>query len=339
MFLREEGFETGYKELNTYFLTKPFARQVMIVVLSSVVIVTSGCHPPRNDLGTNTSVHSVTSPTQLPPQITIPLTQHNGYLRTRVKINGRDAGLFMLDTGSAHSAVLPVIAKQLGLSKSGRGVATGVGGIENFAYHHVESLSVGSLRLAANRLAGLDDLHEFGDAFGGVLAGLIGYSAFGQAPFTIDYRASTLTVYNPATFRPDPTAVSQPVWIHGGVPAIQAVIGNGHEVWLIVDTGADDHIALPRSCATRWPDIVLTPSTGRGRAKGIGGSVNTIRGWLTSVTLFGVVLENVPVSFEEGHAVVESGRRVVGRVGSHVLKDFRLTFNPGKNRLWIKQQP
>ena len=316
------------------------SRFIAITLCMALVVVTwwcSGCRVAGSgDVRVEDESYSVAFSTQLPPQIVIPLSQHNGYLRTRVKINRENAGLFMLDTGSAHSAIAPVVAKQLGLPKGESGIASGIGGYQGFNYYQINRFSIRGVNLASDRLAGLDDLYGISHAFGGFLSGIIGYSSFGEALFTIDYQSLTLTVHNPRTYRPDESARSEPIWVYGGVPVVRAWLGQGHEVWLIVDTGADNHIALPLSVAIKWPDIVLTPASGRGRSKGVGGSVGNIRGWLTSVKLFGVELEHVPVSFEKNHPSINSQGRIIGRIGGHLLKQFRLTFDRTNNRLWIQ---
>lgn len=302
------------------------------------VVMLPACSPgPARELAPPAS-YSVTQPSQLPRQITIALDQHNGYLRAPVKINGRDVGQFLLDTGSAQTAISPAVANRLNLPAGDAGVASGIGGREGFVYRHAQAVVVGDLRLEGQRLAALD-LHAFSDSVGRFVSGLLGFHAFGHVPVTIDYQLSTLTVYHPDQFEPPPEAQAHRLWVSKGLPLVRASVGQGHEIWLIIDTGADTHVTLPIACAVAWPDIVLLEHSGRGRSKGIGGSVPSIHTWLTSMSLLGLQLHDVPVTFEPAQADHRDQQRIVGRIGSKMLKHFRLTFDRANGRVWVQWRP
>ncbi len=287
-------------------------------------------HPPPR--------YSVAQPGELPKRIDIPLREHNGYLRIPARINGYEAGLFLFDTGSSRNAVTPTMANTLNLPYGRVGIATGIAGQEAYRYRHVHTLSIADLALKASELASLD-LYRFNRSFGGSMGGLIGFGAFGGLPFTIDYQASTLTVYSPAWFEPPAGASGSRLWVYRGVPMVQATVGDGHEVWLILDTGADQHAVLPQSCLTQWPDIVLVPNTGVGRSQGVGGSIASVKTWLRSIRIFDQTLNHMPVSFEPDRFTHLSENRVIGRVGSQLLKQFQLTLDATNQRVWAQQRP
>ena len=242
----------------------------------------------------------------------------------------------MIDTGSTENAVLPAIADQLYLSKGSGGVANGIGGHKAFTYRNAESLSIGGLVLNGNQLAALD-LHWFTSSFGGMVSGIIGFHAFGQVPLTIDYQKSLLTVHHPDHFQPPSGAKAYRLWSYRGLPMIRVVVGQKHEAWLIVDTGAETHITLPMACAVTWPDIVMVPTTSPGRARGVGGSVSTVHTWLTSIRLLGLDLRRTPVSFEAQASTPQRPHMLpIGRIGNQLLRHFHLTFDPKNNRLWVR---
>lgn len=308
------------------------------LVWACVVVAAPACRPPPQASPPPAPPFSVTRPSRLPRRLAIRLDQHNGYLRAPVTINGQDAGQFLIDTGSALTAVSPTVAERLRLPSGEPGVARGIGGHEGFVYRHAQVVVVGDLRLEGQRLAALD-LHAFSDSAGRFVGGLIGFGAFGAVPFTINYRSPTLTVYDPGRFQPPPEARAHRLWVANGLPMVRASIGDGHEVWLILDTGADTHVTLPIACAAAWPDIVLVKNSGRGRSKGIGGSVPSIHTWLTSMSLWDLQLHDVPVTFEPAPADHQAPQRVVGRIGSKMLKYFQLTFDPANGRVWVQWRP
>ena len=241
--------------------------------------------------------YAVSKSSSLPAELTFPLSTHDTYLQIRARINGQPMGMFLIDTGSAFNVVTPLIADQLRLPVGGAGAASGVGGVEAFTFRRAQSLSIGNLSLASLDLAQLE-MYRFTIPLGQSVSGIIGFNAFGSAPFTIDYDGPTLTVYSPVDFQPVADEVAYPYQIRGGVPVVKATVGKGHSVWLIVDTGADLEITLPLVCAAAWPDIVAVPLSGRGQSRGIGGTISANHTWLTSLELFGVKLRYVPASFE-----------------------------------------
>jgi len=277
--------------------------------------------------------HSVTRPSHLPKRLSIPLRQHNGFLGGLVTINNTPSGYFMIDTGSTENVVSPLVANQLDLPPGIAGMLNGIAGQEAMESRPVHQMALGGLGLLCKQVAVLD-LYRFNDSFRGIVNGIIGFPAFGRVPFTIDYQASQLTLYRPNQFNPEPDAVAHRLWPYRGLPVVRATIGQGHEILLIVDSGAETHITLPLECAERWPDIVLVPVTSRGNAKGIGGSVPTVQTWLKSINLFGLNLYGVPVSFESRLPSRRTPNVLMGRIGNRLLKDFRLTFDPAKGRVW-----
>ncbi len=282
--------------------------------------------------------YSVDALDRLPRALTIPLYQHNGYLRLPTRINGRDAHRFLFDTGSAKNALAVGIDSHLGLATIKQGTARGIAGTETFTYTRVASLSIGPLGLVPHEMPTLD-LYRFSPAIGDVVSGIIGFSALRDLPFSIDYQANTLTAYRPSGFQPPLGAALCPLRVHRGVPVVQAVLNQRHRVWLIVDTGSDAHIALPTVYAQRWPRIVDVPLTGRARSKGIGGWVGGHQSWLGSVQVLGRKLTDVPVTFENPPPGQPDQHIAMGRIGHAMLKHFRLTFDAPNGRLWAQWQP
>lgn len=328
-------FKIGIPPLATFalYLDGRFeaTRATLIILLA---MFCGACSQPRQSPPV---LHDVRNPSRLPEAVSIPLIEHNGYLRMAVKINHDDAGLFMLDTGSNKTVVRPLLADDLALPLGSSGTVDGIGGRENFVSRHVDSVTAGDLLLDCKQVATLD-LYRFNDSFSSYLHGIVGYPALGRAPWSIDYQRSLLTVYRPGTFRPEPRETSHRLLPYHRLPAIRATIGHGQDVLLIIDTGADTHITLPIGFAVKWPNAIMVPVTSRGKSIGIGGSVPVVHSWLKSIRIFGLDLQGVPVSFESSQGAHQSGRSnvLVGRVGHRLLKDFRLTFDNAKRQVWTQ---
>ncbi len=280
--------------------------------------------------------HSLTRPHELPEALEIPIASRGEHLFVRTGVDGYDAGHFLLDTGAAMDAVDLGVAGRLQLPEAGDGVALGIAGLEAFTFRRVDQLSVGPLALPARRLAGLN-LHRVARHMRHPVNGIVGFSSLKRTPFTLDYQANTLTVYQPQAFTPPTDAASQPLRIARGLPLIAARLADGPIVWLIIDTGADNELTLPRELANRFPKVVAVNISAAGSATGVGGKVTKHRTWIKRIDLMGVSLHNVPVAFEELPDVRQGDS--VGRIGHKLLQHFRLTFDPGRKTLYAQWRP
>ena len=267
------------------------------------------------------------------------MQSHRGYLFARTRINGHNAGMFMFDTGSSLNVISTGVAGRLGLPTAGSSVATGVGGTQAFDFRPVNSLEYGGLNVAGDEMAAIS-LHTMSRALGTSVSGLIGIRALNGLPFTLDYREPSLTLYRRSTFvPPKDTPVFPARFDLVGLPVITAEVGNGHKVWLILDSGADNALTLPRRCLKDWPEIVAVQNSGSGASSGIGGSVASTNTWLGRLKIFGLELKNTPVTFEEATGALARQSRPIGRVGGDMLKNFRLTIDPQGRRIWALWLP
>jgi len=283
------------------------------------------------------SDYSVHRPYDLPDKLQIPLKPANNYLLVQGHVNNEYAGQFLFDTGAAISGVELGVAGRLNLPRYGQGTASGIGGqatisfcrIDNFAIHNLELNDNG--RFAALNMLGFTRTLEM------PLSGIVGYTALGnRVPFCIDQQNNVLTVYNPVRFQPPVNVEPVRLHHHHRLPMVSAEIGDDHPIWLVLDTGADNQLSLPQACTRLWPDILAVPFQGPARTTGIGGEVVSSQAWLVSLKLFGLDLRDVPVTFEPHIETLARYDRPVGRIGNELLKHFRLTFQPNRQKIWAQ---
>ena len=321
-------------------------RTPMLVLMAFVATGLAGCESPHKRARATAppaaqasqTVHSMAHVDELPERLHIPLESHGKHLFVRTGLDGVDAGLFLLDTGAAVDAIGMGLAGRLKLPAAGGGILAGVAGREEFAYRRIQNLTIGDLELDSRRLAAIN-LNRFNRSMGVSVNGVVGFSSLRRAPFTIDYQDATLTIYRPRTFEPPVDAFRQRLWVHHGLPLIQADFGQGRRVWMIVDTGADAEITLPAHYMEQWPDIVSVPMGGPGQVAGIGGHAGHLSTWLRNVKVLGVDLRHVPVNFEKYPGDDEGNKPTVGRIGHRLLENFRLTFAPNRGAIWAQFRP
>ena len=278
---------------------------------------------------------STRRPESLPARLPIALTRQDPFLFVNARVNGQDAGLFLLDTGSTLNIIGQGVAARLHLPSSGRGTVIGIGGEERFTYRRIQSLSVAGLDLEHRVLASLN-LHRFTRPLGVPVNGVLGCRAFQSLPITIDYESATLTIHRPGSFRGPVDVPAVPLVSYAGLPSVEAEVGKAHRVWLVLDTGAHVHVTLPLSCARKWPDIVAVAATGPRRSIGVGGRVGGMHAWLSSLRIFGCDLSGVPVTFDASGPEEGGAEPVIGRVGNGLLKSFILTLAPQEGLVWAQ---
>jgi hypothetical protein len=109
--------------------------------------VQASVEPARYDLA---------EPDALPPRLNVPLQQRDPYLLMPATVNGRRAGSFLLDTGSALDAIGVGLANQLELPERPGGTAIGIAGRREFQYRPVAQWQLNDIAMPSEKLAGLN---------------------------------------------------------------------------------------------------------------------------------------------------------------------------------------
>ncbi|MEM7680513.1 MAG: retropepsin-like aspartic protease [Planctomycetota bacterium] len=279
---------------------------------------------------------SLDAPSAWPERIDIPLEEHHGYLFLPVWIDGKTAGMFLLDTGASLDVVATGVAGRLRLPESGReGEAVGVGGTASFGYRHAESMRFGPFDTGPKEIAAVD-LQALSRRTGFTVAGILGFRTMSSAPFTIDYAGPTLTLYRPDRFvAPDSPYVTYRRL--GGVSAVTAEVGRGRAVWMILDTGDAGATTITSKALEQWPELLAEGAgIGQGRSQGVGGTVTTRDTWLRELRVGRVIFPELEVSFEPLAAQLDRLPTPTGRIGGDVLRRVRLTFDPRNRRVYFE---
>ena len=278
--------------------------------------------------------------TPVPDAGVIPLLRREGYLLAEAEIHGVGVGPMLIDTGASLGVIAQGVAGRLELEKSGRGRTVGVGGFESFDFVEVDGVTLGTgprLTLPGGRRAALN-LRKFGDGLGVGLTGIVGFNELSPNPFTLDASAQTLTVHRPSTFRPPRDTARERLRLFRGLPMVRAEIRSDRGpvvVWLLIDSGADRAVTLPDTLLRDHPRLAATRFSGRGRTTGVGGGVQSTQTWLGRIRLFGMNLEELPVSFEPAPPTLKHSQTGlhIGRVGNQLLQHLRITFDA--KRGWV----
>eukprot|EP00250_Pteridium_aquilinum_P008110 c17680_g1_i1 orf=119-1924(+) len=201
-----------------------------------------------------------------------PLVQMNrsrtGHYVIRPLINGREAGNFIVDTGTGTLAITQRMARQLGLSTFGEVHATSISGGHTLStrFSRGSSFELGPLLIKDPVFVqiGIDKLLKDAE-------GLCGFDIFYDSIVEMSNRDRTLSLYDPASYEASPRGRGlqwQKMYLYDRVPHMLAKI-NGREVLLMLDTGAaGPGLMFPSSAVQGFDDQQTAdmPATiGRGR--------------------------------------------------------------------------
>jgi len=276
---------------------------------------------------------SMTYADLLPQETVIPLVRHRDMLFVHATIDGYYAGEFLVDTGTATNAIIAEVADQLGLPEFTEAPVAGVHTQSTASVRKVSHLSIGGVDVASELIAAIA-LDEVSRYTGTRVAGIIGFPALAQVPFAIDFRAATLTLYNPAHFVP-PAADVTLLRVYHDQPYVAATCADGGEALLLLDTGATVPVVLWRSFVTLVPSVASAPK-GWATTFGAGGGAQVATAELRHLHLFGRDVEDVAVIVQAAPPTAWKHSRAAGIVGLPLLRDRRLTIRASSHQVWVE---
>jgi hypothetical protein len=266
----------------------------------------------------------------------VPLRMVGQHILVAARVNGRDAGLFFLDTGAGGNCVNLRLARELELPVVGDVAAAGVGGIETSEFRRVQSLELDQVRLGEHVLVALD-LEPIEAMMGVRIGGIIGYDFLSQVLFSLDYDQRTFVV-RPREAASPAGGREVPLLLLRNVPLLPGTVDDRFSGWFRLDTGASMSLVLHRWFVEAH-DLRAEPMTGAAEATGVGGTQRIQLRSLDSFTFGGERFTD----FEAGFALAEEGALAdlesAGTIGGELLRQIVMTFDYGRERAWLERRP
>ncbi|MEM0939010.1 MAG: aspartyl protease family protein [Bacteroidota bacterium] len=278
-------------------------------------------------------------------RIEIRFEQHNNLIVIPVTINQFLTLKFILDTG-VKTAILTekLYADILELTYLREITIAGPGVIDSVkayvANQTTFSLPGGIIGDNMNLLVLREDYLKLSENIGDNVHGIIGYDIFSRFVVEINYDDSILTLHHPKKFKKDKKAISVPISINGSKPFVEAMVKQKDKkacLDIMIDTGAS-HAALldyQNLEGISIPDKRIETRLGRGIAGEIPGYVSRMDS--VKIDRFGFDEMLVSAPFEGAYnKVIKRGARV-GTFGGDLLTRFRVTFDYGNKKLYLKK--
>ena len=241
-----------------------------------------------------------------------------------MKINGADAGKFLLDTGSTDVVISTALAEQLKLQNVGQTSLQAPGGKRPASKRRIKSLTLGDAKFEDSNMLPerkdnwnilAADLRPWQDAVGLPIAGIVGADIWYQMPVQWDVADKSVTLFNrhqnvvtQAAHAEFLTLINAAASV--GQPCATASLDHGKEedYWLLA-TGATNDVLV---------------RTGKG-----GASTDKVG----TLTVFGQDFPNPSsAALTTDSAYFADDERQRGVIGSHILAKFVLVLDFQNNK-------
>jgi ankyrin repeat protein/predicted aspartyl protease len=272
-------------------------------------------------------------------EVKIHLLRAGDHLLVPVRIDGRDAGLFVLDTGASSVFVNTALAEQLKLPPIGEKAALNSASSVDAQLLPIDDLELGGVRVRQTIARGTD-LTRLGEGLGmKQLNGVIGGQfLFSHMAFSVNWSEATLTLYQAAS-EPRAGSTRMPVRFFRGIPAITMRFENGTSGWLLVDTGDNGDLTFTSQFSRanwRWlQGIVFRPET----HIQIDGPHLARMVQLPSVELGDVTLPGCDLTYSMVREIPYALEGEDGRIGLGILRHLDITFDYRAGVVWIRRDP
>ncbi len=158
-----------------------------------------------------------------------------GHFLVKPRIDGRDVGWFIFDTGAGGSTLSPEVARALELPVVGEGGVMSVFGYTPARIHRAHTLTLGPLTIRRPVFVEFD-LAPFEGPLGEKIAGIVGYDVMRRAIVELEVAGSRLALHARADF--DTTGMPwQPLYLNDRHPIVAASF-EGHAGLFKLDVGA-----------------------------------------------------------------------------------------------------
>ncbi len=272
--------------------------------------------------------------------VTVPLLPGGNSFYARVKINGRDAGIFFVDTGATQTVISQRMAKILGLPIMGRRGAEVMGfhDVKTFEARilRIDSMAIGSVRVVTRRLVDFD-LMPNSRRMGKLVSGIIGMDILSRLPLTLDLAAETMTFHARDAFAEPAKDPRFDLVVHHGTPHVQGRIGDQFDALLLIDTGDAHLLHVNRNFVQEHPQVLTGPVIRMSGAVGLSGTPVEFEERYGRLDVFGRSFDRVLMSLRPTRPEWDLDRD--GAVGTPLLRRFRITFDFAGQRMWAKYQP
>lgn len=327
--LRFEGYREFLGARFPTIITQPTLGTATVYRTSKVVPVADG----GIDFGMPAEPHDSKFVAGASPEIEVRRAP-TGHFLVRPRVNGKDVGWFIFDTGAGAMTLSPTTAKELGLPEIARTGIMSVVGAQEAAMRRADSLRLGSLEIDSPLFVDFD-LGFVEAHMGEKIAGVIGYDVLRRAVVEVDVSQGRLALHDPKTY--DGSQLPwQPLYMSEQHPVIEAAF-EGHTGLFKLDLGAAGgpfgNVTIHAPAVERLKLI-----EGRTVTKRDLGTAKVAIGKLDWFELGGHRFEEPEATFALGGPGPFQDPTTLGNIGVSFLAPFRVIFDYGRQRVALVER-
>jgi hypothetical protein len=254
----------------------------------------------------------------------------NGFLLVHPRIDGRDAGTFVFDTGAGGNVIAPRLADGLGLARAGDSWLGMAAGQTAAGIRTAGSLTLGPLTIEQPAFIEMDfgPLSQHAQV---EITGIIGYDVLARAVVELELERSRIALFDPATFEL-PGASWREIAVAGAHPYVKGSI-EGHEGWLRLDTGAPQVAVILNGPTVERFQLLEGRTVQNERATLPGGEMDIALGPVADVIIGGHRFEQLTALFPLESGGTFDDPYTLGNLGQECLKPFRVVFDYRHRRI------
>lgn len=274
---------------------------------------------------------------KLPAELEV-MRAKTGHLLVKPKVNGKDVGWFIFDSGAGATCLDTKLIKELELEQFGELPAIGVGGAVKTRFSKPESISLGRATFKDPTVIGLD-LAFLSAPMGAKIAGIIGYGVFHRCVVELDMEKNTVALFDPKTY--DQNRVQnrwQKLYQTARVACVEAEF-EGHKGIFKLDSGAAGSTVALHAPTVEKFKLLDGRDTTETLAGGVGGNVSAKSGKLKYFELGGHRTDDIEVTFATTAKGAFNSADTLGNIGGDLLKPFKIVFDYQNKRIaFVKRE-
>jgi predicted aspartyl protease len=253
-----------------------------------------------------------------------------GHYLVHPRINGKDVGWFIFDSGAGSMVISKTVAKELELPTFGQIPVGGIGGYTQSSLCQGKLFELGPISI--HRTTYLEyDFGQLSAIFGEKIAGICGFDLFTRAIVALDSTASQIEIHNPAKFE-----LRQAQWremlIIDRHPHVRCRFEGDREGVFKIDTGANSTVIFTTQAVESFK-LLENRKTESAKSGGVGGTVETRRGQIKWIEFGGQRFANQTAMFSQAREGALSNPYLTGVVGAPLLEPFKVFFHYGGKQI------
>jgi hypothetical protein len=258
-----------------------------------------------------------------------------GCLLVRPRINGKDVGWFVFDTGASELVIDRAVADQLGLETLGKAPIFGVAGTEQTRFRTSKSFQLGRLSRTNNFYAETDMKAEFPSAQER-LAGVVGFPVLEAAVVEFQLAPPAVSLHDAKQYKLQ-KGEWQDLTLLGGLACFRARFEGNREGLFLLDTGSVRTVAF-NEFAVRRLDLLKGRRLTFGTSVGVGGRTPIQNGRIDWFEIAGHRFEKPMASFFQHSNLGGLSEDTLGHVGQKLLGAFRVVLNCQEEKIAFQEK-